>query len=468
MELLNVQQAALAAGSQKAGYAYYMEMGLGKTLVAYQDFLDKVNQGKAHRMVVVCPNSFKGGWVDEATKHRLEVTTHVYNSGDDHNNRRFIRGPFDRPPVLIVNYEAIRTQHVQDYIYQFIKNRPCFIVFDESIQLKNNKSEQTQGALILSKHFNFRRVLSGKPITQGPHDLWGQMRAIGLLDGKNYYAFKTAFCRMGGYMNKKVIGAQNEDILSELVNHAIFRATKTDWTELPPKLYTQRKYEMTPLMRQQYRQMEQEFVLWLENGEDVTVEAALSKYVKLAQIACGFIIKEDGTVTELISPTANPRIKLIKEILEREITGKVIICYNHRYSFKILNEFFADYSPTRIQGGMSTESLRHQQDLFNKDPKCRILLAQIRAAKYGFTLLGGPEPENRCSTTIFFESTFSLDDRSQVEDRNHRHGQESSNVLYVDLFGTSLDHQVNRALQLKESIFESVFRRIGRRIPQPA
>jgi len=462
MELLNVQQAALLAGSSEKGFAYFMEMGLGKTLVAYMDFLDKVNKGECHRMVVVCPNSFKGGWVDEAAKHSLNVITHVYNSGDDYNNGRFLRGPFDRPPVLIVNYEAIRAQHVQDYIYKFIKNRPCFIVFDESIQLKNNKSEQTQGALLLAKHFNFRRVLSGKPITQGPHDLWGQMRAIGLLDGKNYYAFKTAFCRMGGYMNKKVIGAQNEDILSELVDHAIFRATKSDWTDLPPKLYTQREYEMAPLMRQQYRQMEQEFVLWLENDENVTVEAAITKYIKLAQIASGFIIKEDGSVTELISPTANPRVKLIKEILEREITGKVIVCYNHRYAFKILNESFADYNPAWIQGNMSTEALRHQQDLFNNDPKCRMLLAQIRASKYGFTLLGGPEVENRCATTIFFENTFSLDDRSQVEDRNHRHGQTSEKVIYVDLFGTPLDYRVNNALQMKESIFQTVFSKLRR------
>jgi SNF2 family DNA or RNA helicase len=462
MELLSVQQAALTAGSQKTGYAYYMEMGLGKTLVAYHDFLDKVVKGQAHRMVVVCPNSFKGGWVDEAIKHNLEVTTHVFHSGNDYDNARFARGPFNRPPVLIVNYEAIRSERVQDYIFKFIQNRPCFIVFDESIQLKNNKSEQTQSALILAKHFNFRRVLSGKPITQGPHDLWGQMRAIGLLDGKNYYSFKTAFCRMGGYMNKKVIGAQNEDILSELVNHAIFRATKTEWTDLPPKLYTQREYEMTPLMRQQYRQMEQEFVLWLENGEDVSVEAAITKYIKLAQIACGFIIKEDGTVSELISPTANPRIKLIKEIIEREITGKVIITYNHRYCFKILSESFVDYDPAWIQGGMTTDALRHQQELFNNDPKCRILLAQIRASKYGFTLLGGPEPENRCATPIFFENTFSLDDRSQVEDRNHRHGQTSEKVLYVDLFGTPLDYRVNSALQLKEGIFQTVFSKLRR------
>jgi hypothetical protein len=288
------------------------------------------------------------------------------------------------------------------------------------------------------------------------------MRAIGLLDGKNYYAFKTAFCRMGGYMNKKVIGTQNEDILAEWVNHAIFRATKEQWTDLPPKLYTQRSYELAPYMRQVYRSMEQEFVAWLASGDDVTVEAAITKYIKLAQISSGFIIKEDGHVEELISATANPKIAAIKEVIEREITGKVIIGFNHRYAYKILNDAFMDYNPAFITGGMSEDALRFQKDRFNNDPECRMILCQIKASKYGHTLLGGPESQNRCSTMIFFENTYSLDDRSQVEDRCHRHGQIAENVTYIDLFGTPLDHRVNHALQMKENIFQTVFARIGK------
>jgi hypothetical protein len=245
------------------------------------------------------------------------------------------------------------------------------------------------------------------------------MRAIGLLDGKNYYAFKTAFCRMGGYMNKKVIGAQNEDILAEWVDHAIFRATKEKWTDLPPKLYTQRRYELSSYMRQAYLTMEREFVAWLASGDDVSVEAAITKYIKLAQISSGFIIKEDGKVEELVAPFSNPKIATIKDIVDSEVVGKTIICYNHRYAFEILAKALEDYNPAFIQGGMDEGSLRYQKDRFNNSPECRVMLAQIRASKYGHTLLGGPEPENRCSTMIFFENTYSLDDRSQVEDRCH-------------------------------------------------
>jgi len=66
---------------------------------------------------------------------------------------------------------------------------------------------------------------------------------------------------------------------------------------------------------------------------------------------------------------------------------------------------------------------------------------------------------------LFFENTYSLDDRSQVEDRIHRHGQTSDSCLYIDLFGTSLDYRVNAALQRKEGIFQSVFRGVRKYEP---
>ena len=455
--LLSVQQAALEASNGHEGFGFFMEMGLGKTLVSYMDFLREVERRECHRKVVVCPNSFKGGWRDEAIKWGLNVDVHVYNSGNDYDNLAFLKRSFDKPPVLVVNYEAIRSEKTQLYIRRFIDNRFSWITFDESIQLKTNNSAQTIAGITLAKYFNYKRILTGKPITQGPHDLWGQMRAIGQLDGRNYYAFKTAFCRMGGFKMKQVIGAQNESILNGLISPHVFRATKEQWTDIPPKLYSQREYNLPPNMRSMYKQMEDEFVLWLENGEDVSVDAAITKYIKLAQISSGFILREDGSVEDLVDPMSNPRVKLVKEIVEEEITGKVVVAYHHRHTLAILAKVLGNSYPAIIQGGMTEDAIRFEKDRFNNKPECRVLLAQIKASKYGHTLLGGPEPENRCSTMIFFENTYSLDDRSQVEDRIHRHGQSANCVLYIDMFGTSVDYRVNRALQRKEGIFQAVF-----------
>jgi len=287
------------------------------------------------------------------------------------------------------------------------------------------------------------------------------------LEGFMFHPFKNAFCRMGGFKMKQVLGAQNEDVLSERIDPHVFRALKTDWTDLPPKIYTHREYDMTPEMKAMYRQMEEEFVLWLQN-ETVTVDAAITKYIKLAQIQCGFIIDEDGKTHMLVPPERNPRLRVLKEIIEDEIVGKVTVVYNNKVVFDILMEALAKYNPSYIRGQMTSEGLTEQKRIFNNDPNSRVMLLQTKAAKYGHTLLGLPERENHCSTQIFFQNTYSLDDRSQIEDRSHRYGQLGRSMAYIDLVGTPLDRNAVRALQRKEDVFQSVFSLLRRSRPEVA
>jgi SNF2 family DNA or RNA helicase len=465
-ELDPVQVAALDASKGRHGFGYFMEMGLGKTLTALTEFQAGVQNGVT-RMVAVCPNTFKSGWVEEVDKHGMDMECHIYESGS-WNSDEFLKRGYNRPPLLIINYEAIRSEPIHNSILDWMGQKPTYVAFDESIQIKTHDALQTKSAIALSKSARVRRILSGKPITQGPHDLWGQMRAIGQLDGRNYYSFRAMFCRMGGFKNKQVIGTQNEDILASWIDPHVFRATKHDWGFRVPKVPTIRDYEMTTEQRNQYRSMERNFVLWLTEEKYVTIEAAISKFEKLAQIQCGFIIdtEDESKVHVICPPERNPRIQLLGQLLRDEITGKTIVVYIHRYSFDILSQFLKEYNPAFIKGGMEPHELDEQKRKFNEDSSCRIILVQERAGKYGFTLLGGQNTRDRCSTTVFFENSYSLDDRSQIEDRNHRRGQTAESVLYIDLCGTSMDRNVIRALQRKENVFQAIFAGVKKAVPE--
>jgi SNF2 family DNA or RNA helicase len=455
MGLLEVQKKALEASNGKVGFAYFMEMGLGKTLTVLTEFMTMVSDKKVTRMVVICPNSFKSGWAEEIEKHGIRVRPFVFVSGADYDNEKFLKEKYTQPPVLIINYEAIRREHVQTFIRRFVHDRNCMLVLDESIQIKTYNSQQTKAALIISSLFRCVRILSGKPVTQGPHDLWAQMKAINVIQFR-YFPFKTTFCRMGGFKNKNVVGAQNEELLASYINPYVFRASKKDWTDLPPKVYTTRQYELTSFLKGKYKSMEEEFVVWLNETENVTVDAFITKYIKLAQIQSGFIIKEDESIEELVPPKENPRFNLVKEIVE-EANGKVVVPYVHRYTLNILRDVLAEYNPAILGGGMEPVDIQRQKDLFNNVSGCRVILVQIRAGKYGHTLLGGSKEEDKCSTMVFAENSYSLDDRSQIEDRIHRHGQTAESCLYVDLWGTQLDRRITRALQAKENIAQAVF-----------
>jgi SNF2 family DNA or RNA helicase len=462
-ELKAVQKAALEAAKDKKGFGFFMDMGLGKTLTALTEFQSLIPAGVT-RMVVICPNSFKSGWKEEIEKHGIDADFLLYESGSPYN-KDFFERKFNRAPIVIVNYEAIRRDSTQDVLINFMAKKPTYIVFDESIQLKTHDAQQTKAAITLSKHAHYRRLLTGKPTTQGPHDLWGQMKALGHLDGRNFYAFRSMFCQMGGYMNKRVVGVQNADILAGMIEPHVFRAGKADWGFDVGKVHTIREYAMTEEQKRQYKSMEQEFVLWLNEEENVTVDAAITKYIKLAQIQAGFIIKEDHSVTELVAPDCNPRINALLDVLNDEVIGKAIVVYVHRHSFNMLSRALSKYYPAWIKGMMDPYEIETQKHRFNNDPNCRIMLVQATAGRYGHTLIGGPEPDNRCATTVFFENSYSLDTRSQLEDRNHRFGQLANAVVYIDLCGTSMDRNVIRALQRKEAIFQTIFSLIKRSVP---
>lgn len=477
MNLLAVQIEALKRSAGHYGFGWFMEQGLGKTLTSYAEFLRLVADREATRLVIVCPNSFKGGWVDDAIKHGIDdkFDFFIWEAGNEKGFRWWMRQEFKKPPVFIVNYESIRAESfrigkkkawrlgkVGELIAEFVKDKRAMIVFDESIKISTHDSAQTLGALLSVKDFVYSRILSGKPIKQGPHDLWSQMRAIFQLNGRNYYAFKTAFCKMGGFMMKQVMSAQNEDILATLIEPHVFRATKAEWTDLPPKLWPPpRMYKMTREVQDMYDSMEQEFVLWLNSEENIAVDAAITKYIKLAQIQCGWVYKEDGTIHQLVPDERNPRLQMMLEIIDDELTSKAAIVYHHKPVFEqLLRNLGGTEKCAWIKGGMSPAEITEQKRRFNEDKDCRYILLQDDASKYGHTLLGLPEPGHQCYTMIFYENNYSLDTRSQIEDRIHRHGQTADSVLYLDLSGTQLDRDCVKALQRKESIFQAVFANI--------
>lgn len=475
-----VQKAAFNAAQGKRGFNFYMEQGLGKTGVVLTEFAQLVAEGLATRLVVFCPNSFKKGWEDEAKEWGFDFDFYLFQSGDEWGQNQFLKKNYTKPPVVVINYEGARPKIIPDpadrrkkkviwndgmkFIDKFVEGRKCYLAIDESIQISGHDSLQTVGVDLLADKFQYVRNLSGKPIKQGPHDLFSQLRVIRAIN-MNYYVFKNLFCKMGGFKGKVVEGAMNEEGLAAILDPVTFRATKADWTDLPPKVYNIREYELTPEQKKQYKAMHDDFILWLNEEEYVSIDAALTKYIKLAQIQAGFIFDADKNVRPLVDPAKNPRLALLETILRDEVPGKAIVVYNHKPVRNMLAERFEKLRPVFIHGGMTDDEISESKRCFNTQRDHRVIFI-TKAAKYGHTLLGNQDRvEDACSDMVFYENTYHLDDRSQLEDRAHRHGQEQEFMRYWDLAGTPLDRDAVKALARKESIFQAVFaplRKTGR------
>ena len=467
-QLTPLQQEALTRAKDKPGYGYFLEMGLGKSLLALAEFLHLVeDHHKATRLVVVSPNSFKSGWASEIRKHGLTLTVHVYEASKHEKALAFIGQTYQYPPVLILNYEAMRLPKVQELLNRFTERRRCYLALDESISLKNPTAKRTRAILKMVGWFQYVRLLSGRPSTQGPHDLWGQLTAIGALrPGENFYSFRGTYCKMGGWEGREVVGVQNEAGLIRRMAPFTMVAKKSEWLkDLPAKSYTTRTYELHGELGAQYASMEEEFLVWLRNQQGqvvdrVQAEIAIVKLTKLMQIHAGFVHDEEGEPHWLVPDDDNPRYQLLLELLEG-MTSKACVCFKHRFvgDHLYLALERLGYKPARLAGGMSTGAIEHEKWLFNNDPECRLILLQTDASRYGHTLLGDQKnEEDRCHTMLFYQNDYSLDTRSQLEDRIHRIGQANA-CLYIDLVGSEMDARMIAALQHKRSMYEALFGR---------
>jgi SNF2 family DNA or RNA helicase len=461
-----VQIAALDFARNKPGIGWFLQQGLGKTLCALTEYSWYSGMDQADQMIVVTPNTFKEGWVDEIEKHGFSFATHVYRSSKKEDAQRFLgRQRHNAPPILIMNYEALRMPAVLTPIVKWAAIGKTYLAIDESIQIKGHRTGQTKAVHRLAAVCHWKRLLTGRPQTQGPHDLWGQLRAIDLFSDRNFYAFRGAFCVMGGWEQKEVVAEKNADILARIMAPAVFQAKKKDWLpDLPRKSQTIRDYQMSTEQLRQYNQMEEQFLVEIERGY-VTVDVAIAKFEKLAQIQTGFVYDESHEVHELVRPNENPRLKLLMQILDEEVEGKACIVYRHRPVFDLLLRALVKYNPAWIRGRMAPDDVEEQKARFNKDANCRLILLQAEASKYGHTLLGGAAEEDKCRTMIFFENSYSADTRDQVEDRIHRRGQTGEYVLYIDLSGSPLDRRIVRALQRKERLYQSVFKNLKTAAP---
>jgi SNF2 family DNA or RNA helicase len=468
-----VQIEAIKFSWGKRGVGFNLEQGLGKTLVALTEFSFLHQKGRVDRMIVVCPNTFKRGWLDEIEKHGFQFDVHIWRS-----DKKIVAAAWLNihhhfgPPVLIINYDAARMPGVLRALRIWAARGPTYLAIDESIQIKGHKSLQTKSVHHLAPGCAYVRILSGRMQTQGPQDLWGQLRAIGLFTDRNFYAFRGRYCVMGGWLDKEVLAAKNTEELAEAMAPAVFQAKKKDWLPLlPRKDATIRDYQMSAEQQRQYNQMEHQFLLEIEQGV-ITVEVAIAKYAKLAQIQCGFIYDEQGNAHELVEQAENPRLNLLLQLLEEEVEGKAVVVYRHRAVLPVLLRVLEKYNPTWISGGMHPSAVKENKDMFNGEGEfaghagTRILLAQCDAAKYGHTLLGGPGPDDKCRTMIFFENSYSADTRDQICDRIHRRGQTGDSVLYIDLCGSDLDRRIVRALQRKDNLYRSVFKNL--KVAEPA
>jgi len=447
------QRAALNSSANENQWAYFMEMGTGKTKVTIDNFAYLYFKNKINAVLIIAPKSVYTIWENE-------IETHIPND----IKYKIFKWNIDKPKdyaslnkskdfrIFLINVEALSTKRGLDACADYLsKNTLNFVVLDESTTIKNRSAKRTKNILRLRSLSHIRRILTGSPITKSPLDLYTQCQFLSpeLLGFTSYLTFRNRYAEMadlpvgsGRFIQIPKYYKRLDELEDKLKGFST-RIRKDQCLDLKPKIRQRRYIELEGKNKALYNKL-REHALAIVEDSTISFSNKLTEIIKLHQVCNGFTKDDDGKILQL----HDQKIDALKEILD-ETDGKVIIWANYLWNIhQIKHELMVKYgekSTVCIFGEVSVEDRRQAVKRIQEDPETRFLVANPTTGGFGLTLTA-------CNTVIYYSNNYNLEVRMQSEDRAHRLGQKGS-VVYVDIVAkNTLDEAIMKSLINKGKI----------------
>ena len=451
------QLKALEMSWNKEVFAYFMEMGTGKSKVLLDNISMLYDKGKINGVLIVAPKGVYKNWFDsEIPTHmvdHIQKKTVLWKALINQKQRLKLESLF-KPEIdlhiLIMNVEAFSTVKGVTFAAKFLSAHNTLMAIDESTTIKNPGAKRTKNILRLSNLSKYRRILTGSPVTKSPLDLYTQCAFLDpyLLDFTSYYAFRNRYAEMrtanfGGRSVQIVAGYKNLAELSETLKPFSYRVLKDDCLDLPPKTYMKRVIQLTPEQKRVYEQMKATALATL-NGKMVTTMNVITQLMRLQQITCGHFKADDDSVQNIKSN----RITELMDVLE-EMEGKAVIWAHWRHDIDTIVESIEKRYPGSVvtyYGDTTAEDRQKAiKKIQNPESKVRFLVGTTQTGGYGITLTGA-------STMIYYSNGYDLEKRQQSEARIDRIGQNKP-MTYIDIIAEdTIDEKIVKSLRKKVNI----------------
>ena len=447
------QRNALNESAEKVQWAYFMEMGTGKTKVTIDNIAYLFFQRKITSVLIIAPKSVYLNWETEIETHMPDVLKYkIYKWNIDKPKDYHDLQNFKDLRIFLINVEALSTKRGFDACVDYLrKNKLNFVTVDESTTIKNRSAKRTKNILGLQKLAHIRRILTGSPITKSPLDLYTQCQFLSpeLLGFSSYLAFRNRYAEMtdipvgsGRYISVPKYYKRLEELETKLKQFST-RIRKDQCLDLKPKVRQKRYIELEGESKNIYNRLRTSALAIVEDST-ISFSNKLTEIIKLHQVCNGFTKNDDGEIMTL----HKSKLKALEETLD-ETDGKVIIWANYLYNIHEIKKFLIDkYGPestVSIYGEVSVQDRKDAVDRIQQDPKCRFLVGNPTTGGFGLTLTA-------VNTVIYFSNNYNLEIRKQSEDRAHRMGQKGT-VVYIDIVArNTLDEAIMKSLTSKGQI----------------
>jgi SNF2 family DNA or RNA helicase len=358
--------------------------------------------------------------------------------------------------IFLINIEALTLDRAVAFAEQFVKMHYTMCVVDESTCIKNHKAKRTKAITRIGWWCEYRRILSGAPLSNGPLDIFAQSEFLqqGLLGFTSFQSFKcyhasTRVITLGTRRYEKIEKYLCLDELKEKISKFSYRKTKVECLDLPEKIFETRYIQHTDEQAQIYEQLKEEAMVEFSQKSMISSTSALTTLMKLHQINCGHVHDDAGSLVSI----PNRRISTLMEIIEEIGYDQKVIIWAHfkediRQICRTLSEEFGEDSVVHYYGDTTNEQRNEHRLRFNTDPKCKYFVSNVTGSK-ALTLI-------QAAYAIYYSYSYSLETWLQSQDRNHRIGQ-TRNVTYISIvIPKTVDEYVMKSLTSKKNIADEV------------
>jgi SNF2 family DNA or RNA helicase len=481
------------------------EMGTGKTVQTLETLrlADTLTQD-ALPAVVICPKSMTGTWKREAEFWFPGAKPFVITGNAIKRRRLLEAASLNKNALVIINFESVRmhsrmlgfgstplagckkcrptgygktTEATCELHIRELNTIPFrSVVVDEAHRLKDPNAKQSRAvwAVGQGKHVVRRIALTGTPLANHPGDLWSVLHFIEPKEFPTKSKFVDRYCRKSfnawGGLEIKGILPENEKEFFRILDPHFRRMPKAlVLPQLPKKVPIKRFVQMEAKQQKAYEQMAEGLITRLDDGSVMFAKSDLVAQTRLLQFSSSYMEKgppklvkkqlPDGSIEEewvdtWLMKEPSPKLDAMMEILDEMGEKPVVVCAESRQLIDLAEKRLikAGITYAKITGGTAQWDREGQLRDFQAG-KLRVMLFTIKAGGVGLTMTAS-------DTIVFLQSSWSMVDNKQAEDRVHRIGSEihdSIKVIYVIAEGTIEETQIERLL-VKAARLEEVTR----------
>ena len=152
------QITALEKSWDKEEYAYFMEMGTGKSKVLIDNIAILYDKGKINGVLIIAPKGvYKNWYSSEIPTHlasHIQYKSVLWTASISKTKQEELNSLFKSDfnlHVLVMNVEAFSTKKGLQFALKFLNSHKTLMAVDESTTIKTPSAKRTKSILALGK-----------------------------------------------------------------------------------------------------------------------------------------------------------------------------------------------------------------------------------------------------------------------------------------------------------------------------